>query len=233
MTVPGPGLHVNLLSALGMRLVTGDLRPGQVLTLEQIAEEYGVSRPVAREAVRVLQSMGMLASRRRVGVTVLARTEWNVFDPRLIRWRLDSDDRGAQLLSLSELRRGFEPVAAGLAAERATPEQCRTLAGAASDMLVLGRAGDLEAYLRADLVFHHTLLEASGNEMLQAMAEVVTQVLAGRTHHGLMPSTPNPQAIALHEAVAQAVRSQDVAGAEVAMREIIDESAAAMRAEFG
>jgi DNA-binding FadR family transcriptional regulator len=99
-------------------------------------------------------------------------------------------------------------------------------------MLVLGRAGDLEAYLRADLVFHHTLLEASGNEMLQAMAEVVTQVLAGRTHHGLMPSSPNPQAIALHEAVAQAVRSQDAAGAEVAMRAIIDESAAAMRAEF-
>jgi DNA-binding FadR family transcriptional regulator len=232
MTASGPGLHVNLLDALGMRLVTGTLHPGQVLTLEAIADEHGVSRPVAREAVRVLQSMGMLASRRRVGVTVLPKSEWNVFDPRLIRWRLDSDGRDAQLLSLSELRRGFEPVAAGLAAERATPEQCKTLAGAASDMLVLGRAGDLEAYLRADLVFHHTLLEASGNEMLQAMAEVVTQVLAGRTHHGLMPSTPNPQAIAMHEAVAQAVRSQDAAGAEVAMRAIIDESAAAMRAEF-
>jgi DNA-binding FadR family transcriptional regulator len=232
MTASGPGLHVDLLDALGMRLITGALPSGQVLTLEAIADEHGVSRPVAREAVRVLQSMGMLASRRRVGVTVLPRSEWNVFDPRLIHWRLDSDDRDAQLLSLSELRRGFEPVAAGLAAERATPDQCKTLAGAASDMLVLGRTGDLEAYLRADLVFHHTLLEASGNEMLQAMAEVVTQVLAGRTHHGLMPSSPNPQAIALHEAVAQAVRSQDAAGAEVAMRAIIDESAAAMRAEF-
>jgi DNA-binding FadR family transcriptional regulator len=228
-----PGLHSSVLDALGARLVTGDLESGRVLTLEAISAEYDVSRPVAREAIRVLQSMGMVTSRRRVGVTVLPRADWNVFDPRLIRWRLDSADRSSQLLSLSELRRGFEPVAAGLAAERATAEQCRTLASAASDMVVHGRSGDLEAYLEADVVFHRTLLEASGNEMVQALTEVVAEVLAGRTHHGLMPSRPNPEAIALHDAVARAVRDNDPAAAETAMRAIIDEAASAMRAELG
>lgn len=227
------GLHSSVLDALGVRLVTGALPPAAVLTIESICADHGVSRPVAREAIRVLESMGMVSSRRRVGVTVLPRASWNVFDPRLIRWRLDSPDRSAQLLSLSELRRGFEPVAAALAAERATPEQCSTLASAASDMVVHGRTGDLEAYLAADTIFHRTLLAASCNEMLQAMAEVVTEVLAGRTHHGLMPSTPNPHAIALHDAVARAVRDRDPAAAESAMREIIDEAAAAMRAELG
>ena len=228
-----PGLHSSVLDALGVRLVTGALAPGAVLTMESISTEYAVSRPVAREAIRVLESMRMVASRRRVGVTVLPRADWNVFDPRLIRWRLDSPDRAAQLLSLSELRRGFEPVAAALAAERATPEQCSTLASAASDMVVHGRTGDLEAYLAADTIFHRTLLAASCNEMLQAMADVVAEVLAGRTHHGLMPDKPNPKAIDLHDAVARAVRHGDPAAAETAMREIIDEAAAAMRAEFG
>ena len=233
MTASSPGLHGSVLDALGTRLVTGDLAPGRVLTLEAIAAEYAVSRPVAREAVRVLQSMGMVASRRRVGVTVLPRSDWHVFDPLLIRWRLDSPERSAQLLQLSELRRGFEPVAASLAAERADAEQCGLLAAAASDMVVHGRAGDLEAYLDADVAFHRTLLAASGNEMLRSMAAVVTEILAGRIHHGLMPSRPNPHAIALHDLVARAVRDRDPAVAEAAMREIIDESASAMRAELG
>lgn len=227
------GLHSSVLDAIGDRLVTGALPAGSVLTLESISADFGVSRPVAREAIRVLESMGMVTSRRRVGVTVLARADWNVFDPRVIRWRLDSPDRSAQLISLSELRRGFEPVAAGLAAQRATPAQCATLASAASDMVVHGRAGDLEAYLAADTLFHRTLLDASGNEMLQAMADVVAEVLAGRTHHGLMPASPNPDAIDLHDAVARAVRHGDAATAETAMRQIIDEAATAMRAELG
>ncbi|MCW2851669.1 MAG: lutR [Nocardioides sp.] len=233
MTASSPGLHGSVLDALGLRLVTRDLAPGRVLTLEAIAREYAVSRPVAREAIRVLQSMGMVASRRRVGVTVLPRSDWHVFDPLLIRWRLDSPERSAQLLSLSELRRGFEPVAASLAAERATAEECGALAAAASDMVVHGRRGDLEAYLEADVVFHRTLLAASGNEMLRSMAAVVAEILAGRTHHGLMPSHPNPHAIGLHDVVARAVREGDAGAAEAAMREIIDEAAFAMRAELG
>jgi len=221
-------LHDSVLSALGTAVVSGALAAGTVLTLEGLCSEYAVSRSVAREAVRVLESMGMLASRRRVGVTVLPRSSWNVFDPRVIRWRLDSTDRVDQLLSLSELRRGVEPVAAALAALRATPEQCRAMAVAVSDMEVHGRSGDLGPYLLADQAFHRTLLQASGNEMLASLGEVVAEVLGGRTHHGMMPNRPNPEAVALHDEVARAVRGGDAAGAERAMRSIIDEASAAM-----
>jgi len=227
-----PGLHASVLDALGARIVAGDLAVGQVLTMDAVDHEYAVSRSVSREAIRVLESMGMVASRRRVGVTVQPRQSWHVFDPRLIRWRLDGADRSEQLLSLSELRMGFEPVAAALAAERATPVQCGVLAGAVSDMVVHGTSGDLEAYLAADTVFHRTLLEASGNEMLRALGGVVAEVLAGRTHHHLMPSTPNPEAIGLHEAVARAVRMGDAVAARDAMRLIIDEAADAMREQL-
>jgi len=223
--------HGQVLTALGSRIASGDLATGQVLTLDHIGTTYGVSRSVAREAVRVLESMQLVSSRRRVGITILPREQWNVFDPRVIRWRLDSGDRAEQLLSLSELRRGFEPVAAALAAERADPDQCRVLAAAVSDMVVHGRSGDLDAYLLADKLFHRTVLEASGNEMLRALDGVVTEVLAGRTHHGMMPQQPNPAAIALHDEVARAVRLRDPSAAEAAMRSIIDEAASALRTE--
>jgi DNA-binding FadR family transcriptional regulator len=133
----------------------------------------------------------------------------------------------AWLISLSELRRGFEPAAAALAARSADPHQCRIMAAAVSDMVMHGRSGDLETYLLADKVFHQTLLEASGNEMFRALDDVLT----GRAHHGMMPDQPNPAAIELHDEVARAIRLRDEA-AERAMRAIIDEPASAVAQEF-
>ena len=225
-------LHGTLVDALGAGIVSGQLASGQVLTLEAVSAEHGVSRSVAREAIRVLESMGMVASRRRVGITIQPAVKWNVFDPTLIRWRLGAGDRAAQLVSLSELRRGFEPVAAALAARRANAHQCRIMAAAVSDMVVHGRSGDLESYLLADNIFHRTLLEASGNEMFRALTDVVAEVLSGRTHHGMMPERPNPAAIELHDEVARAIRQGDEVAAETAMRAIIDEATSAVAEEF-
>ena len=221
-------LHGNLLAALGTAIVSGEYPPGQVLTLEGVSAQHGLSRSVAREAIRVLESMGLVSSRRRVGITIQPPEKWNVFDPMLIRWRLDAGDRAAQLVSLSELRRGFEPAAAALAARRADPHQCRIMAAAVSDMVMHGRSGDLDAYLLADKVFHRTLLEASGNEMFRALNDVLAEVLTGRTHHGMMPARPNPAAIELHDEVARAIRLRDEAAAERAMRAIIDEAVSAV-----
>ena len=76
--------------------MSGRLAPGQVLDLDGVSAEHGVSRSVAREAIRVLESMGMVASRRRVGITIQPAVQWNMFDPRLIRWRLGAGDRAAR-----------------------------------------------------------------------------------------------------------------------------------------
>jgi DNA-binding FadR family transcriptional regulator len=228
VTTPPPGLHADLLEKLGRRIAEGELTEGAVLRAEEVAAQFDVSRTVVREAVRVLESMGMVTSRRRVGVTVEPRARWNLFDPLIIRWRLAGRDREAQLQSLSELRAGIEPAAARLAATRATPEQCGVMTGAVMDMAVHGRSGDLRAYLDADITFHRTLLTASGNEMLAALADVVAEVLTGRTTHGLMPATPEPTAVRLHADVVQAVQARDDVAAHRAMTEIISEATASI-----
>src|SRR5664279_4349741 len=70
--------------------------------MQELEARYGVSRTVIREVVKVLESLQIVTSRRRVGVRVRPRHEWNVFDPRIIRWRLDGPDRPAPLRSLSQ-----------------------------------------------------------------------------------------------------------------------------------
>jgi DNA-binding FadR family transcriptional regulator len=77
------------------------------------------------------------------------------------------------------------------------------------------------------------LLVASGNPMLAGLADVVVEVLAGRTRHRLMPNVAEPEAIRLHGVVASAVQSRDGAAAEEAMRAIVAESAVAVQAMQG
>jgi DNA-binding FadR family transcriptional regulator len=220
MTTAARGLHTHVLDSLGLAITAGEYPPGSVLRTDEIAERFDVSRTVVREVVRVLESMYLVESRRRVGVTVQPPEQWNVYDPQVIRWRLAGADRPRQLRSLTVLRSAVEPVAAGLAALRATPAQCADLTEQALGMVATSRGRQLEAYLVHDVAFHRIVLNASGNEMFARLGDVVAEVLTGRTHHQVMFPDPDPAAVTLHVRVAEAVRERDAAEAERLTREI-------------
>ncbi|MGQ4423957.1 FadR/GntR family transcriptional regulator, partial [Streptomyces violaceoruber] len=93
MSTPGRGLHGRVLDTLGPAITAGAYPVGSVLRTDELAQRFEVSRSVMREAVRVLESMHLVESRRRVGVTVLPECEWNVYDPQVIRWRLAGSER--------------------------------------------------------------------------------------------------------------------------------------------
>ena len=213
--------YYGLLTSLGTAIAAGDHPPGTVLRTEELAEQHQVSRTIAREVVRVLESMRLVETRRRVGVTVRPRSDWNLYDPLVIRWRLAGADRDHQLRTLSELRSAVEPVAAGFAARHATAEQSGELTGLAVRLAVTARSGDLVEFLHHDIAFHRTVLVASGNEMFGQLGDVVAEVLTGRTEHHLMPAHPDPDAVRLHTEVAEAIGCREPDRAERAMREIV------------
>lgn len=221
-------LHDTVLEQLGSDIVTGALPAGTRISADDVVVRFSVSRTVAREAVRVLESLGLLQVRRKAGITVLGEQRWNVLDPKIIRWQLAGPNRLQQLARLTELRSAIEPLAASLAATHATPAQCGALTAAVIGMSSTSRAADSTAYLQHDVDFHQTLLAASGNPLLRAMAAIVAEVLHGRTRHALMPHEANPGALQLHADVAAAVHTGDSAAAAQAMRAIVEESAAAV-----
>ncbi|MFJ7179007.1 FadR/GntR family transcriptional regulator [Streptomyces massasporeus] len=220
MSTTGRGLHGRVLDTLGPEITAGEYPPGSVLRTDELAQRFDVSRSVMREAVRVLESMYLVESRRRVGVTVRPKSEWNVYDPQVIRWRLAGADRPGQLRSLTVLRSAVEPVAAGLAARHATAEQCAELTECALGMVAHSRGHKLEGYLHHDVAFHRVVLVASGNEMFARLGDVVAEVLTGRTQHDVMFEDPDPAAVTLHVQVAEAIREGDAVRAEELTREI-------------
>ena len=211
------GLHARLLDRLGLAICGGDLETGTVVRIDQIQERYGVSRSVVREAIQVLASMGMVASRRRVGVQVLPATRWNLYDPLVIRWRLASPERSAQLQSLTELRSAVEPAAARLAAQRAPLDDASELMGLAGKLWAAAQSNDAETFLMLDIRFHRLVLSSSGNEMFAKLNTLVEAVLTGRTRYGLMPRHPHEEALQLHVDVASAIQRGNGDDAQAAM----------------
>ncbi|OYO10945.1 GntR family transcriptional regulator [Enemella evansiae] len=215
-------LTEQIAGVLGARIINGELEAGEVLRLELLGTEFGVSRTVVREAVKVLESHNLVTSRRRVGVRVLPATEWNALSPFVLQHQLAGPYRLDQLQAISQLRRGVEPVAAALAAERASADQRTELVDSATAMEAAN--GDLDSYLDHDIRFHSTLLQASANPLMMALSGIVTEVLTARHHYELMPPEPTAAARRLHVEVARAVAAGDAGTAERAMREIVEEA---------
>ncbi|KSU77988.1 transcriptional regulator, GntR family [Pseudarthrobacter enclensis] len=214
-------LHHRAIENLGTRIVSGDLPAGHLMLAEQLEEELQVSRSVIREAVRVLQSLGLVETTKRVGIRVLPASRWNPFDPQVIRWRLAGNARGAQLRSLAELRAAVEPVAAELAAQNAPAPLRLELVDVAYAMREAGNSGDVPRFLELDIHFHSLLLSGSGNEMFANLMGQVAETLTGRTVHGLMPDHPHEAPLQWHVDVAEAISRGDSAAAREASGRIM------------
>lgn len=220
-------MNSRIIEVVGRDIVTGVLAPGKRLTLVGLQEQFGVSRTVVRDCMQILEAMNLVYSKRRIGIVVLEPERWNVYDPRIIRWRLAGPGRSSQFRSLTELRIAVEPLAAAGAARAASEEQRRSLQDLAERMR--RDAHDPEAFLAADIAFHTLILQASGNEMFASLREVFAEVLSGRSRQNLMPAGPRAEALDLHAGVADAVGREDPAAARAQMAELLVEVEEAIR----
>ena len=218
----------DVLDSLGHAIVTGEMAPGHGLTLEAIQSRYGVSRTLARDCVHTLESIGVVASRRRVGIVVQPREHWSALAPELVRWQLEADPHGPKLGALTELRAAIEPVAAAAAARRATEDQRSGLLALAAAIRSQGATGNVASYLDDDIAFHSLILEASHNDAFKALTGVVAEVLSGRARLTGRVQIPQPEALELHERVANAIAAGDATTAESSMRDLVAEVRSAL-----
>ncbi len=207
----------HVLETVGRAIVVGDLPEGHADTLDALGERTGASRSIVREASRVLVSLGLLSAGRRVGLLVRPATEWNVLDPRVIGWRLDSPRRHEQLDELRQLRAAVEPEAARLAADRRTDEEATALTSAARAL----ETASVDGWLAADQRLHGLVLAASGNGLFARLRSVIDAALADRALHERPELPPEPHDVHLHVDMVAAIVSRDGETAARLMREIV------------
>ncbi len=199
--------HARIVRDLGLRIVSGDLKPGERLPAEaRLCADYAVSRSVLREATRVLVAKGLVVSRQRAGASVRARAEWHLLDPDVLYWLTQAMPAPQFVDLLLTARRVFEPAAAALAATVATPAQLDAVRRAYEAM---EGATTPEEMLEPDLAFHRLVAEATGNDLLAYIGHMLSLALRESIQHS--NRRPNVQAVSLprHKAILTALLSRD------------------------
>lgn len=188
---------------------TGDMLPGQ----RELAEQLGISRPSLREAVIVLETLGLVRSMPGKGVVVL--------DAQLSDSQSQSHDSavaGASLEDVLQLRYTLEPFIVGLVAQSISSKEVGQLRLTLMDMREALEAGDSEAGVSAYIAFHEELFTLTSNPIFQSVVQQTSNAL--KQSADVLRNSPEHLAERLeeNEAVVRAIRSKNSAQASAEMR---------------
>lgn len=218
-------LTQQVVESVGVRIVKGEVKEGEIITTGALQEQYGVSRTVVREALQILQSKGLIQSRTKTGTSILGKRSWNLLDPEVIAWYRNAGAGVEMVNNLEEIRESYEPWAARLAARRRNEEDLLVLRHAyeamASATTVEGP--DSPAVIDADLEFHQAILEATHNDIMIRLGLLVQPVLQIRNEMALYHDTTT-DFIEDHRIVLEAIENEQPGWAEEAMRDLLDRS---------
>ena len=217
---PGRNLTRSMLETLGRAIVVGHYDDAPFPTEADLSREFGVSRSVTREAVKMLTAKGLVSARPRSGTVVEAPSRWNLFDPDVLNWLLSRSFNPDLLRHFNELRVAIEPEAAALAARSGDDALKREIEHGLDRMrrAELGKDDTLDA----DIAFHVAVLSASGNPFYAQFRDMVETALRTsiRFTNRIKGRTAS---VADHAAVCDAIMAGDADGAREHMRRLIDD----------
>lgn len=205
-------------------IMDGTLPPGRPLPSERtLAGRFAVSRGSIRDALRMLETIGLLETRHGQGTFPKELTVDRLVTPlaSVLTYRSDLQDE------LHDVRRMFEPAVASAAAARATDADIADLhrvLDAQRRKLKAGRSAIVE-----DTAFHASLARATRNRVVVRIMETLNNLLAESRAHSLKQRGRPEQSLQGHEAVVAAVGRRDPDAAARAMRQHIDSIAALLQ----
>jgi DNA-binding FadR family transcriptional regulator len=224
-------LHEQVARTLSLRIIRREIEPGTVLPNEDaLCRQFDVSRTVIREAIRVIATKGLVQVRPRIGTRVCNPAQWELSDSVLLKWRMESEPDIKLVQDLAELRNMIEPMAAGLAAERASESDIAVMTEAYADMEA---ATTIDEHIGADIRFHLSVIEASGNDLVVSTLRPVIENMLGSSFRRFIRSLEKTkQSLPVHKAVLRAITDGDSRGAILAMHKVIGRGAEDIEKEW-
>ena len=225
-----PTLSERVADQLQELILGGHVAPGERLPSErELAERFGVSRTVIREAVRRLTGTGLVDGRSGSGAIVREVASSAVRDSmnRFLRSRafLHPDGLGEALAMLHEVRTMLEVQVAGVAARARTDADVAAMREAAAAM---DHAIEPLTRATADVAFHRRIAESTHNELYVVLLDSIEDPLLDIRLATLRLADRLPDAVAGHRHVVDAIAAGDVAGARDAMTDHLRDSEEAL-----
>jgi DNA-binding FadR family transcriptional regulator len=208
-------LPKQVAGVLARRIATDGVSGGQGPSEQQILQEFGVSRAVAREALKILASLDMIEIAQGRRVVLRPAEEWDYLSPLLIDWLPPEQIR--QLLAEAHATRIIiEPAIAAIAAKHMTKENLERLGILLAAMSATEDNPD--AYLKLDLDFHMEICRSTQNRILDRFMyssrwwQAASRRVSNQMPHALSFATED------HRAIYEALVARDAKRAEEAMR---------------
>jgi len=194
-------------------IADGALKPGDRLPPErELVERFGVSRSSVRDAIRVLELIGLVIPRQGEG-TVVADVSADALVAPIASALVRKRELIAELL---DVRKMIEPALAARAAARATPADVEKLEEVLDRQRRKTEAG--EPTVEEDTEFHYRIALAAGNSVVRKVLDVLMDLLRETRARSLQVSGRPQRSLAGHRRVLEAIRRGDAAAAERAVR---------------
>ena len=195
------------------RLQIGDRLPAE----RELAKILQVGRSTVREAIRALESLGILEARPGEGTFLVSNPAEAQPDPITANAFKSWENQR----TLFEVRMVIEPDLAALAARRASFEQILKMREILREQETAVRQG--ETGIKADSTFHFLMAEAAGNAMLLRIMDSLMDLLRETRETSLQAGGRSLRSMRQHKAILRAIETRDPAAAERHMREHITE----------
>lgn len=219
----GSNLTFRVMEDLGSAIVTGRYDGHNSFPIEAVlCQQYGVSRSVLREAVKMLTAKGLLNARPRQGTWVQPERSWNFLDPDVLRWLLERKLSFRLLIEFTQMRLAVEPYAAAMAAQSAGRSEIAAMM-AAIDRMVAAEHGDDDPLI-ADIAFHVAVMRASGNRFYAQLCDMIDTAARFSIRTTNFFKGVGQASAGDHKKVADAIVMGDAAAAESAMRVLMQEA---------
>ncbi|SDB83461.1 FadR/GntR family transcriptional regulator [Shouchella lonarensis] len=209
MSTKQPKRYVEIIQALSEMIQQDDLKTGDRLPSErELSDRLSVGRSSIREALRGLELLDIIETRRGEGTFMKAPSSYRLVD--LLLSFLLKDEKAMQ--DLTETRRIIELQALQLA--------CKRITAADLDKLILLTSSRGEVSLEEDYLFHETIVAACGNTLLQHL----WKSLVAFHREALKHATPNREDTQTHEKIVEAIAGRDAPRALRIMATHLEES---------
>ena len=205
-------IHEEIVAQIREQLAEGRWKAGDRLPSErEFSESFQVSRASVREAIRALESMGLVTIRTGEGTYVAPGFELPL--PPLVSVLLQQKD---VLLDIFEARKTIEPEIAALAAKRADPEEIRQMEEVLEEQAQQIAGGNTG--VEADTTFHSLLTQSTKNKVFLRLNDAIVDSLRETRERSLHTPGRPARSLAGHREILKAVSAKDPVGARRAMR---------------